>query len=188
MQETIYGIYRNFGGIHVATRLEVKIDGKPYRKQELTEFKILDKVEPSTFATPEDAGGPEREANTVPGPETDKLLPATAGYVLFAFGADQPEGLPAGDIVALRCLVWNARRATEARGQSDRYADHSCRERPRRRGTNRIHRRPFGPKEMLSLKLATVNADEFQTVVASIHPRTHISFGRVGKPKRGQPR
>ena len=43
--------YRNFGGIHVATRVEVKIDGKPYRTQELTEFKILDTVEPSTFST-----------------------------------------------------------------------------------------------------------------------------------------
>ncbi len=42
MQETIFGAYKNFGGIHVATRLEVKIDGKPYRRQELTEFKILD--------------------------------------------------------------------------------------------------------------------------------------------------
>ncbi len=102
MQETTYGVYKNFGGIQVATRVEVKIDGKPYRRQELTEFKIPDKVEPSTFSTPADAGGPEQEANTVPGPETDKLVPATAGYVLFAFGADQPEGIPAGDIVALR--------------------------------------------------------------------------------------
>ncbi len=52
MQETIYGEYKNFGGIHVATRLEVKIDGKPYKRQELTEFKILDTVEPSTFSNP----------------------------------------------------------------------------------------------------------------------------------------
>jgi hypothetical protein len=59
MQETIFAAYKNFGGIHVATRLEVKIDGKPYRRQELTEFKILDKVEPSTFSTPAEAGGPE---------------------------------------------------------------------------------------------------------------------------------
>ena len=102
MQETIYGAYRDFGGIHVATRLEVKIDGKPYRRQELTEFKILDTVKPSTFSTPADAGGPEREASTVPGPETDKLLPATAGFVLFAFGADQPDGMPAGEIVAVQ--------------------------------------------------------------------------------------
>jgi hypothetical protein len=51
------------------------------------------------------------------------------------------------------------------------------------------HNSPLvGPKEMLSLKLATVNANEFQTVVANIDPRTHISFGRVGQPKGGQPR
>ncbi len=74
MQETIYGVYRDFGGIQVATRLEVKIDGKPYRRQELTEFKILDKVEPSNFSAPADGGGPEREANTVPGPKTVKLI------------------------------------------------------------------------------------------------------------------
>ena len=61
MQETIFGAYKNFDGIHVATRLEVKIDGKPYRKQELTEFKILDTVDPSTFSTPADTGGPEPE-------------------------------------------------------------------------------------------------------------------------------
>jgi hypothetical protein len=72
MQEATYSAYRNFGGIHVATRLEVKIDGKPYRRQELTEFKVLDKVEPSTFSTPADAAGPGQEANTVPGPETDR--------------------------------------------------------------------------------------------------------------------
>ena len=65
MQETIYGGYRNFGGIEVATSLEVKIDGKPYRRQELTEFKILDKVDPSTFSTSADAGGAERKANTL---------------------------------------------------------------------------------------------------------------------------
>ena len=55
MQETIFGAYKTFGGIQVATRLEVKIDGKPYRKQELTEFKILETVDPSTFSTPADA-------------------------------------------------------------------------------------------------------------------------------------
>jgi hypothetical protein len=72
MQETTYGLYKDFGGIQVATRLEVKIDGKPYRWQELTNFKVLDKVQPSTYSTPADAGGPGQEANTVPGPETDR--------------------------------------------------------------------------------------------------------------------
>jgi hypothetical protein len=59
MQETIYGAYRNFGGIQVATSIKVKIDGKPYRRQELTEFKILDKVDPSTFHAPAGAAGAE---------------------------------------------------------------------------------------------------------------------------------
>jgi hypothetical protein len=102
MQETIYGNYKDFGGILVATKQEVKIDGKPYRKQELTEFKILDKVESSTFSGPAETAGPEPEASTVPGPESDKLLPATTGNVLFAFGAEQPEEMPSGDIVALQ--------------------------------------------------------------------------------------
>lgn len=36
-----------------------------------------------------------------------------------------------------------------------------------------------GPKEMLSLKLARLNANEFQTVVPHIDPRTRMSFGPV---------
>ena len=107
MQETTYGAYKNFGGVQVATRLEVKIDGKLYRRQELTEFKILDKVEPATFSTPADAGGAEREANTVPGPETDKLLPATAGSVLFAFVRINQKKCRSGILSRFVCLVWN---------------------------------------------------------------------------------
>ena len=34
-----------------------------------------------------------------------------------------------------------------------------------------------GPKEMLSLKLAKLNSDDFQTVVPYIDPRTRFSFG-----------
>lgn len=52
-------------------------------------------------AVPQGAAGQEPEAQTVPGPETDKLLPATTGYVLFAFGGDQPDGIAVGDIVAV---------------------------------------------------------------------------------------
>jgi len=36
-----------------------------------------------------------------------------------------------------------------------------------------------GPKEMLSLKLAKVNAVGFQTVVPYIDPRAYVSFGQV---------
>ena len=46
------------------------------------------------------------------------------------------------------------------------------------------HNSPLvGPKEMLSLKLATVNANEFQTVVPEIDPRTNFSFGQVKQKK-----
>jgi hypothetical protein len=38
---------------------------KRYRRQELTEFKLLDKVDPSTFSSPADADGAERKA-TIP--------------------------------------------------------------------------------------------------------------------------
>lgn len=34
-----------------------------------------------------------------------------------------------------------------------------------------------GPKEMLSLKLAKLNSDDFQTIVPYIDPRTRLSFG-----------
>ncbi len=101
-RETTYGDYKDFGGIKTATRLESKMDGKPDRKQEVTEFKVLDKVDPLAISTPGEAAGFELEARTVPGPETDKLLPATTGYVLFAFGSDQPQGLAVGDIVAVQ--------------------------------------------------------------------------------------
>ena len=50
-QENTYGNYKDFGGIKVATRLEIK-NGWATRKQEITEFKFLDKVDPSAFAAP----------------------------------------------------------------------------------------------------------------------------------------
>ena len=54
-QETTYSDYKDFGGIKTATKLESKIDGKPDRKHEVTEFKILDKVDPLTFFIPMEA-------------------------------------------------------------------------------------------------------------------------------------
>jgi hypothetical protein len=41
-----------------------------------------------------------------------------------------------------------------------------------------------GPKPMLTVKLARFDSDEFQTVVPSIDPRTHVSFGVVSKAAR----
>jgi hypothetical protein len=50
--ETSYSDYKDFGGIKKATKLEIKRDGNPFQNWEITEFKVLDKVEPDTFAEP----------------------------------------------------------------------------------------------------------------------------------------
>jgi hypothetical protein len=100
-EETTYGDYKDFGGIKAATRLDFKFDGKSDRKQEVTDFIVLDKVDPLAFSIPMEAAAQGQEASTIPGPETDKLLPATTGYVLFAFGGDKPDGIADGDIIAV---------------------------------------------------------------------------------------
>ena len=51
-QETLFSDYKDFGGIKKATKVVVKRDGEPFITQELTEFKVLDKVEPDTFTEP----------------------------------------------------------------------------------------------------------------------------------------
>jgi hypothetical protein len=51
-QEVTYADYKDFGGIKRATRIEVKRDGDPIVKSELTAFKILDSVPDDTFAEP----------------------------------------------------------------------------------------------------------------------------------------
>jgi hypothetical protein len=53
MEETTYADYKDMGGIKKATRLEVKRDGDKWIDQEITEFKILDKVDPKTFDEPQ---------------------------------------------------------------------------------------------------------------------------------------
>jgi hypothetical protein len=50
-QETTYSDYKDFGGIKVATQIELK-NGWLNRKLEVTEFKILDAADPSTFKAP----------------------------------------------------------------------------------------------------------------------------------------
>jgi hypothetical protein len=52
-QETTFGNYKDFDGIKKATKAESKRDGHRYLEQEVTEFKVLDKVEPGTFAEPQ---------------------------------------------------------------------------------------------------------------------------------------
>jgi hypothetical protein len=51
-QETLFSDYKDFGGIKKATKTVVKRDGEPFITQELTEFKVLDKVEPDIFVEP----------------------------------------------------------------------------------------------------------------------------------------
>jgi hypothetical protein len=52
-QETNFSDYKDLGGIKVATKIESKRDGETFIKQEITEFTVLEKVDPKTFAEPE---------------------------------------------------------------------------------------------------------------------------------------
>ncbi|MHB1558290.1 MAG: hypothetical protein ACYC61_12590 [Isosphaeraceae bacterium] len=51
-QETTFKDYKDFGGIKKATRVETTRDGEPFIKTEVTEFKVLEKVDPKTFEEP----------------------------------------------------------------------------------------------------------------------------------------
>jgi hypothetical protein len=51
-QETRYLDYKDFDGIKKATRTVARRNGEPFLTQEVTEFKVLDKVDPDTFAEP----------------------------------------------------------------------------------------------------------------------------------------
>lgn len=48
-QETTYKDYKDFGGIKKATKIETSRDGEPFIKSEVSDFKVLDKVDPKTF-------------------------------------------------------------------------------------------------------------------------------------------
>jgi len=52
-QETTYSAFKDFGGIKKATKSETKHNGEKLLESETTEFKVLDKVDPKTFAKPE---------------------------------------------------------------------------------------------------------------------------------------
>jgi hypothetical protein len=52
-QETTFGGYKDFGGIKRATKVENKRDGEKFLTQEITDFKVLDKVDPKTFTEPQ---------------------------------------------------------------------------------------------------------------------------------------
>lgn len=52
LQETLYSEYKDLGGIKKATKVEAKRDGQRFIESETTEFKLLDQVDPATFAEP----------------------------------------------------------------------------------------------------------------------------------------
>jgi hypothetical protein len=52
-QETVYSDYKEFEGIKRATKVESKRDGNPYLKIEYSDFKLIEKPDPKTFAEPE---------------------------------------------------------------------------------------------------------------------------------------
>jgi hypothetical protein len=49
-QETTFGDYKDFDGIKKATKVESKRDGQKFLEQEITDFKVVDKVDPEAFA------------------------------------------------------------------------------------------------------------------------------------------
>jgi hypothetical protein len=51
-QETTYANYKDFDGIKRATKVETKRNGKKYLDAEISDFKVLEKVDPKTFAEP----------------------------------------------------------------------------------------------------------------------------------------
>jgi hypothetical protein len=52
-EEQTYENYKDFAGIKKATKLEAKRDGESFLTSEITEFKVLDHVDPKTFSAPE---------------------------------------------------------------------------------------------------------------------------------------
>jgi hypothetical protein len=52
-QETTFDNYKDFGGIKKATKVENRRNGEKFLEQEITEFKVLDKVDPKTFTQPQ---------------------------------------------------------------------------------------------------------------------------------------
>jgi len=50
--EMTFADYKDFGGIKKATKVEIKRNGEKVEVVGITEFKILDKVDPATFAEP----------------------------------------------------------------------------------------------------------------------------------------
>jgi hypothetical protein len=52
-QETTFDAYKDFDGIKKATKIVAKRDGEKFIEQEITELKVLDKVDAKTFDEPQ---------------------------------------------------------------------------------------------------------------------------------------
>jgi hypothetical protein len=52
-QETTFANYKEFNGIKKATKIASMRDGEKFLEQEITDFKIVEKVDPKTFTEPE---------------------------------------------------------------------------------------------------------------------------------------
>jgi hypothetical protein len=52
-QETTLSEYKDFDGIKKATKFVITRDGNPYQEFTVTDFKVLDKVDPTTFSEPQ---------------------------------------------------------------------------------------------------------------------------------------
>ncbi len=51
-QETTYSDYKEFGGIKKATKIQTKRGGEKFLEQQISDFKVLDKVDGKTFTEP----------------------------------------------------------------------------------------------------------------------------------------
>jgi hypothetical protein len=52
-QETTFGDYREMAGIKKATKVSSKRDGEKFIEEQVTEFKVLENVDPKSFAEPQ---------------------------------------------------------------------------------------------------------------------------------------
>lgn len=52
-QETTFSDYKEMAGIQKATKIVAKRDGEKFQELQITEFKVLDKVDPKVFAQPQ---------------------------------------------------------------------------------------------------------------------------------------
>jgi hypothetical protein len=52
VQESHYSDYKDMNGIKKAMKIELKRDGQKFMDQEISDFKLVDKVDPKTFSEP----------------------------------------------------------------------------------------------------------------------------------------